>query len=124
MTFEEYLVSKKIDQKTFKQAELKLYESWKVEFETMHPNSFTAQKLYLINPIRRKYILKEEAVKFPVAAAVAEKEEVQHSVEKTDEQSVVQQSSLEEKPQSTEVKPASSPAKPARPVFKPKPKMN
>ena len=32
-----------------------LWKTWSTEFESMHPNSFTAQKLYLINPIRRKY---------------------------------------------------------------------
>lgn len=29
----------------------------KAEFEQMHPNSFTMQKLNLINPVRRKYPL-------------------------------------------------------------------
>ena len=59
MTFEEYLVSKKIDAKLFAHKEKKLWATWKHEFEQMHPNSFTAQKLYLINPIRRLYPLKE-----------------------------------------------------------------
>jgi hypothetical protein len=58
VSFEEYLVSKKIDRDAFSKAEPVLFETWKAEFEQMHPNSFTVQKLNLINPIRRKYQLK------------------------------------------------------------------
>jgi hypothetical protein len=60
VTFEEYLISKKIDRHAFVNAEPTLYERWKGDFEQMHPNSFTVQKLNLINPIRRKYQLKIE----------------------------------------------------------------
>jgi hypothetical protein len=60
MIFEEYLSSKKIDARAFANAEADLFAVWKNEFEQMHPNSFTVQKLNLINPIRRKYLLKEE----------------------------------------------------------------
>ena len=56
-TFEAYLISKKVDSDAFKKAEPDLWKSWKDEFEQMHPNSFTVQKLNLINPIRRKYQL-------------------------------------------------------------------
>jgi hypothetical protein len=35
------------------------------------PSSFTSQKLYLINPIRRKYLLKEEPTEKPKSAPVA-----------------------------------------------------
>lgn len=59
MIFEEYLVSKKIDAHAFSAAEPDVFKSWKAEFEQMHPNSFTVQKLNLINPVRRKYQLKE-----------------------------------------------------------------
>ncbi len=62
MTFEEYLVGKRIDGIAFHQAETNLWDTWKAEYEQMHPNSFTAQKLYLINPIRRKYPLKENPI--------------------------------------------------------------
>jgi hypothetical protein len=60
VTFEEYLISKKIDQEAFVKSEPALYHDWKTEFEQIHPNSFTVQKLNLINPIRRKYQLKIE----------------------------------------------------------------
>ena len=71
----------------------------------MHPASFTAQKLYLINPIRRKYPLK--------------------SIPETIEQSKETQSAVSSAPQSDAPKPASAP-KPSvpKPVFKPKPKMS
>jgi ABC-type bacteriocin/lantibiotic exporter with double-glycine peptidase domain len=55
MSFEEYLDSKKIDLVQFSKEEPKLFQEWKQTFEQVHPNSFTAQKLYLINSIRRKF---------------------------------------------------------------------
>lgn len=57
MDFESYLTSKRIDSVRFKTAEPALWQSWRTDFEQMHPNSFTVQKLNLINPIRRKYQL-------------------------------------------------------------------
>jgi hypothetical protein len=105
VNFEDYLVSKKIDSSVFRQQEPVVWESWKTEFEQVHPNSFTAQKLYLINPIRRKYTLKIEPVKVEaLKPSTAE-------------------NSIEEK---TEAAPKSAAPKPVvpRPVFKPKPKMN
>lgn len=58
MTFEEYLISKKIDSQAFLAAEPGLWNEWNGLFEAMSPASFTSQKLYLINPLRRKYLLK------------------------------------------------------------------
>jgi len=60
VTFEEYLISKKIDQEAFREGEPLRYAEWEKEFNLIHPNSFTLQKLHLINPIRRKYQLKNE----------------------------------------------------------------
>jgi hypothetical protein len=80
VNFEAYLTSKKIDSAAFQKAEPELWVSWQKEFDLLHPNSFTAQKLYLINPVRRKYQLKEvvvtEASKIPVttpASATSDK---------------------------------------------------
>jgi hypothetical protein len=95
VTFEEYLTEKNIDSAAFKNAEEKLWMQWKYEFEKMHPNSFTVQKLNLINPIRRKYLLQSK----PTPSKI-----------ETDTSAV--------NPQATQ-KPAS-----AKPVFKPKPKIN
>ncbi|WP_337044781.1 hypothetical protein [Emticicia sp. 17c] len=57
MTFEEYLISKKIDQEKFAKAEPSRFEEWKTLFAQMHPESFTTHKKFLINPVRRKYKL-------------------------------------------------------------------
>lgn len=74
MNFEEYLQSKKIDSALFKASEPERWNEWKTIFEQMSPASFTAQKLYLINPTRRKYLLKvteEMPIKKPVTAPAA-----------------------------------------------------
>lgn len=68
MTFEDYLISKKIDSAAFNKAEPDRWREWKSLFEEMIPSSFTSQKLYLINPIRRKYLLKEEPAEKPKPA--------------------------------------------------------
>jgi hypothetical protein len=56
-TFENYLLSKKIGSEAFRLAEPGLWNAWNSDFQKSHPNSFTVQKLNLINPIRRKYHL-------------------------------------------------------------------
>jgi hypothetical protein len=69
-TFEEYLGSKKIDSKRFREAEPERWQAWKALFEQVHPSSFTQQKLFLINETRRKYRLEagdEPAAKKPKA---------------------------------------------------------
>ena len=58
MTFEEYLITKKIDSAAFKAAEPARWKEWNDLFDRVSEQSFTAQKLYLINPSRRKYLLK------------------------------------------------------------------
>lgn len=55
MTFEAYLFSKKIDITTFRQQEAERFQEWQTLFRQLHPDSFTAQKKFLINDIRRKY---------------------------------------------------------------------
>lgn len=60
-TFKDYLTGKKIDADQFKRSEHQLYIDLEKQFDQMHPNSFTDQKLFIINPLRRKYLLKEEA---------------------------------------------------------------
>jgi len=59
VTFEDFLRSKKIDSTALKMGEPSLWSEWSFLFEEMNVASFTAQKLYLINPLRRKYLLKE-----------------------------------------------------------------
>ena len=62
MDFKNYLIKKKIDPEAFAKGQPDRYEEFKVLFDQVHPDSFTAQKLFLINPIRRTYPLKEEPV--------------------------------------------------------------
>jgi len=57
MSFEEYLEKKKINSADFKQLEPERWQQLKTVFDQMHPESFTAQKLFLINNIRRAYPL-------------------------------------------------------------------
>jgi hypothetical protein len=57
MEFEEYLKAKKIDEEAFRKADNARYEEWRSLFATMHPESFTAQKKFLVNEIRRRYHL-------------------------------------------------------------------
>jgi hypothetical protein len=122
MTFEEYLISKKIDLKAFQQNENDLFETWKSEFAQMHPHSFTAQKLYLINPLRRKYTLYEVPKEKKIADAVKPTVTlIKPAIDPEDsEQAAVQSTNASDQ---TTVIPA-QPAKPARPVFKPKPKIS
>ena len=55
MDFIEYLKSKKIDPIKFKDHHPDQYVEWFTLFNQVHPNSFTQQKLFLINDLRRKY---------------------------------------------------------------------
>lgn len=63
MEFEEYLKLKKIDAETFKTVDGARFKEWKEMFATMHPDSFTAHKKFLVNEIRRRYHLNEESNK-------------------------------------------------------------
>lgn len=65
MTFEDYLVSKKIDSAAFQKGEPIQWEEWKNLFEHVHPNSFTVQKLYLINTVRRRFKLSPQEATVP-----------------------------------------------------------
>jgi len=58
MTWEEYCLKKKIDSEAFKKAEPQYWAELKNIFDQVHPNSFTEQKKFMINDIRRKYLLK------------------------------------------------------------------
>ena len=60
MEFEAYLKLKKIDPETFRTKDHVRFSEWENLFATMHPDSFTAQKKFLVNEIRRRYHLQEE----------------------------------------------------------------
>lgn len=57
MNFEEFLISKKINIDSFKSNDSITFNKWQKLFSEVHPDSFVAQKKFLINPIRRKYPL-------------------------------------------------------------------
>jgi hypothetical protein len=66
MKFEEYLAGKKIDAALFRQGEPLRWRDFEEIFGQMHPESFTAQKKFLLNDLRRRYLLKTPE---PVKAA-------------------------------------------------------
>jgi hypothetical protein len=111
MSFEEYLLSKKIDSTAFKSGELSLWQNWQVEFEQVHPHSFTAQKLYLINPLRRKY---------PLATDIKQAE-LPGAAKTTAPLGVEQETAVKtgELPKPNSTKPAIP-----KPIVRPKPKTN
>jgi hypothetical protein len=63
MTWEEYCIKKKIDSSVFQKADPEKWNELKTIFEQVHPNSFTEQKKFLINDLRRRYHLAEEVKK-------------------------------------------------------------
>lgn len=70
-TFEEFLESKKIDSKAFRQGDHEHWSEFESLFNQMHPKSLTSQKLFLINRIRREYPLTVEQVKREVKKKIA-----------------------------------------------------
>ncbi|MEP4533854.1 MAG: hypothetical protein ABJ004_12275 [Cyclobacteriaceae bacterium] len=58
--FQTYLTDKKIDADKFEKDDPKIYAEYETQFMQLHPNSFTAQKLFMINKIRRNYTLDEK----------------------------------------------------------------
>lgn len=57
--FTDWLNSKNIHHEKFKNADSKRFNEWQFAFSQLHPESFTAQKKFLINPIRRLYPLSD-----------------------------------------------------------------
>jgi hypothetical protein len=65
MTFEDYLSGKKIDSALFRAGEPGRWEEFRASFEGVHPDSFTAQKKFLLNNLRRRYLLVMQAAPAP-----------------------------------------------------------
>ncbi len=76
LNFEDYLKGKKIDPELFRTSEPGIWDEYKMLFEQMHPESFTAQKLFKINGIRRKYPCKQETEQAKPAPSVAPKPKI------------------------------------------------
>ncbi|MFN6946101.1 MAG: hypothetical protein ACK4ND_14220 [Cytophagaceae bacterium] len=60
MNFQEYCKSKKIDVVAFQKGSPEQFREWRQLFDQVHPDSFTEQKKFLINAVRRKYLFREE----------------------------------------------------------------
>lgn len=58
MVFEEYLEKKNIDSEKFLWENPTDFQALKTVFNLVNPESFTAQKKFLLNNLRRKYQLK------------------------------------------------------------------
>ncbi|HTF81004.1 MAG TPA: hypothetical protein VL947_04750, partial [Cytophagales bacterium] len=77
MDFAAYLVSKNIDNQKFADTDKALFDQWEREFMQMNPKSFTLQKLFKINEVRRKYQLhmgakpKDKPLVSPAATAAS-----------------------------------------------------
>jgi len=56
--FDNYLLQKKIDAMRFREQEPERYAAWEREYAQQHPDSFTAQKKFLLNDTRRKYLVR------------------------------------------------------------------
>jgi hypothetical protein len=57
LSFDAYCRKKKIDPDLFLRSDPERYKEWKTIFNQVHPDSFTEQKKFLINPLRKKYLL-------------------------------------------------------------------
>lgn len=55
MTFQEYLISKKINPETFERNDNARFLVWLEAFNQAHPAAFTARHLFTINAVRRKF---------------------------------------------------------------------
>ena len=55
MRFEDYCHSKHIDYAKLKMEQPSLLQELEDYFDQVHPESFTQQKKFLINPLRREY---------------------------------------------------------------------
>lgn len=62
LDWQAYLRLKKIDAAAYKQSAPDQYVEFERQFLQMHPESFTAHKLFLINDIRRLYPLLPETI--------------------------------------------------------------
>ncbi len=121
MTFDEYLTGKKIDSAAFRQRESVRWESYNLIFEQMHPESFTTQKKFIINDLRRQYRLKQS----PLPTVIpTEKKAVQPIARPAMSAALSNKivSPENEKPEVSEIENqnlAEPPKKPVRPVMKP-----
>jgi hypothetical protein len=58
--FATYLTGKKIDPEKFEKGDPSTFAEYQSQFAEMHPASFTSQKLFMINKLRRSYPITNE----------------------------------------------------------------
>ncbi len=120
MTFDEYLAAKKIDSGVFRQCEPQRWREYENVFGQVHPDSFTTQKKFVINDLRRLYHLKPAE---PENAIVAPEKKtarpmMRPAVTKTDTEAAEIVSPGNAKP-ALAAEPEAQPKKPAKPVMRP-----
>ncbi|EJF11786.1 hypothetical protein [Pontibacter sp. BAB1700] len=69
MTFEEYLVKKRINKEAFAAEDPARYQAWESMYAQMHPNSFYVAVKMVLNNVRLRYHLREEDVPKPATTA-------------------------------------------------------
>ncbi|MCU0354416.1 MAG: hypothetical protein MUD08_11875 [Cytophagales bacterium] len=117
MTFEEYLTDKKIDSAAFRRREPQRWEEYRLVFEQVHPESFTTQKKFVINDLRRLYHLAETP---PAAAPAGQPAQPARPVMRPAVKPVVAQTAENTEPPVENGTPETEAAKkPARPVMRP-----
>jgi hypothetical protein len=73
MTFEEFLVKRKIDAAAFRQHNEPLFTDWQNRYAQMHPNSFFVSVKMVINDVRRQYHLAEVPAEVAIETAPVKK---------------------------------------------------
>jgi hypothetical protein len=58
--FDQYLITKKINPGRFKEGMITQYTEFKLVFNEVSPSSFTAQKLFWLNRLRRQFPLSDQ----------------------------------------------------------------
>ncbi|PVY44158.1 hypothetical protein C8E01_101524 [Pontibacter virosus] len=69
MTFEEYLIKKRINREAFAAEDPARYQAWESMYAQMHPNSFYVAVKMVLNNVRLRYHLREEDVPRPATTA-------------------------------------------------------
>ncbi|MDJ1502374.1 hypothetical protein [Xanthocytophaga agilis] len=126
ISFEEYLTGKKIDSAAFQNKETKRWEEYKTIFEQVHPESFTTQKKFVINDLRRQYHLKELTIQTDTATEKKSgtKPVIKPAVSKPAENKIIETEILVTKPvtdedNAFEKSADTSVKKPSKPVMRP-----
>lgn len=69
MTFEEYLIKKRINRDAFAAEDPGRYQAWESMYAQMHPNSFYVAVKMVLNNVRLRYHLREEDVPRPATTS-------------------------------------------------------